>query len=183
MLSVLCSCDKNADFNTLDKIKVDLEVKDPRPSVDIGEIVESYVFDCTFVEDDDPNDGFISDFENLTMSECYNSRFTEKSDIEENLIGEWELIGVGSFWNPYFTMPCQHLEITENEIINTLYTATFDTTLFYNWEITEIDHPNGNYFTLTTEPFGIYINSFCSDYMFQNAVPIDGGMTLYQKMN
>jgi len=146
-------------------------------------VVNDYVFDCTYEENSEANDGFISEIEYTIMDECYDNRLTSKSEIEQNLIGGWELIGYGTFWNPNVTMPCVHLEITENEIINTIRNKTLDTTFIYTWQIKEYNHSNRNYFKLETEPNHLsqtYV--FCSDYMFYNLVPADLSMYLFQKM-
>lgn len=140
-------------------------------------------YDCVFVQDDDTDDGFISDAERETMNECYNTRLMTTDGIKNNLIGEWQIIGHGEGWFPKVSQPCSYLTITESEITFE-YTDEFtDTLTVHDWNVEKIQTPSWSYYSLNTTPnLWLGLSVFCDQYMYGDATPSDGNMYLFEKV-
>jgi len=140
-------------------------------------------YDCTFVQNDDDQDGIIDATERSLMDQCLENRLTKTQDISANLIGEWELIGHGEGWFPETSQPCGYLWVTADSIKFQFQNATIDTTAWYSWSIEEVNTESGVGLVLTPLPIqGLFISTFCDQYMFGDATPVDGNMYLYEKV-
>lgn len=138
---------------------------------------------CPFVQNDEDMEGLIDDEERALLNQCKENKLTSKSDIETHLIGEWELIGYGAGSFSSVSQPCSYITITENELVFEFKNEYMDTLTTHTWEVTE----NGSgHFSLEFVPNNkvrVFINIFCSEYMYGNGTPIDSNMHLYQKVN
>lgn len=145
----------------------------------------SSIHDCLFVQDDDTDDGYISDTERDIMNDCYSIRLMNTSDIKSNLIGEWQIIGHGEGWFPKVSQPCGYLTITEFEIIYEYTDQYTDTLTIHEWDIEQVETPSWSYHRLITTP-SLYpwlgLSTFCDQYMYGDATPLDGNMYLFEKV-
>ncbi len=144
--------------------------------------------DCVF-EENNNMDGIIDSTEWAIMNDCTENAFTSKNEIENNLIGEWKLIGHGEGWVHTISQPCAYVTVLDDALIleyESGYSNVYyvDTVTLHSWQIEEVNWSGGQYFNLTTTPYapGLYINQFCTNYMYGDATPSDGNMYLYEKV-
>lgn len=147
--------------------------------------VETVLQDCTFIQDDSTNDGFISDLERSIMIDCHNEQQLDKAIVSENLVGTWELIGHGEGCIATTSQPCSSLFITEDEIEIRFKNASIDTVSRHFWHIVKIQSPSFEYLQLNLNPIPpvwLGLNTFCDQYMYGDATPSDGNMYLFEKI-
>jgi len=142
-------------------------------------------YDCTFIQDNSTEDGFIDDTERSIMMDCFQNKFTDKDLLDDHLIGEWELIGHGEGWIPTISKPCSYITISDDELVFEFTSAYIDTITTHTWNTEEVSTPSFNYLRLNIEPnlpewLGLSI--FCDEYMYGDATPLDGNMYLYEKV-
>jgi hypothetical protein len=136
--------------------------------------------ECTFEQVDADMDGLIDDDERAIMEECSQDALLVSTDIKENLIGTWNLIGHGEGWVSSISQPCSTITFDNNKLTFTFVDSSVDTTIISDWDI--IDGFGGPVLHLEMNSVGIFINSFCSQYMFGDLTPSDGNMHLYEKV-
>lgn len=138
--------------------------------------------ECTFEQGNANMDGIIDDNERAIMEECREDALSSKESIKENLIGTWELIGHGEGWFRTLSQPCSAISFGSNELIFTFANSYIDTTIISGWDI--IDGFTSPVLESNIGSFGgVFINTFCSQYMFGDATPVDGNMHLYEKID
>ncbi len=143
--------------------------------------------DCNFVQDDDSNDGYISEEERNIMDDCFATRLSDASDVRNNLIGEWKLIGHGEGWVPKVSQPCISFTITEFELIFNYNDGHLDTMTTHIWDIETslINTPASFSHRINTTPdlsIRMGITTFCDQYMYGDSTPSDGNMYLFEKV-
>ncbi len=153
-------------------------------SDDDGEPTPEEIIECVFVQNDADQDGLIDATERSIMDECSANALSTKSEIENNLIGEWLLIGHGEGWIPIYSQPCGYITITADELVYEIEDGQGKRTETYSWTIEERAGPNGtyNFLSLSDDYYNLFINEFCTDYMYGDATPSDGNMYLFEKV-
>ena len=142
-------------------------------------------YDCEFVQNDDDMDGLIDETERSIMQSCFNDPLTGVEEISSNLIGEWQLIGHGEGWVSTVSKPCAYITIYEDSLKFEFKSGYRDTITYHPWKVEEINHHSGKYYRFSTDPDyaeGLFINTFCEDYMYGDATPVDGNMYMYEKV-
>jgi len=199
ILTILSACNKsnelpvvndiqeNNEVDQMEDIEENNELEQSENSEEDGEteqVEEAYVFDCTFVQNEETADGWFNETESKIITECDKNQLTTVENIKQNLIGEWELVGHAVGWALPISLPCAHIEITENELIFTFEDQTKNTVTNHTWSIEEGTRYGKEVLVLNVEPKTIALSahSFCELYMYQDYTPQDGNMYLYQKM-
>lgn len=147
---------------------------------------DSIANDCLFIQDDNTDDGYISDTEREIMNECYAERLSNTLEIRNNLIGEWKIIGHGEGWFPRVSQPCGYLTIDESQIIFEFTSNSVDTLSIHFWSLEAIESSSQVVLhRIRTTPNltpRMGLTTFCDQYMFGDATPFDGNMYLFEKV-
>lgn len=132
------------------------------------------------------DDSEIDATERMLIDDCSQNQISTKQEIASNLIGDWELIGYGSFWPSTRSMPKIFMKITVDELIFDFEDDNNNVTSKHDWDILEDTISGIIVYRLGLEPMSIEpmgINSFCADYMYGDATPVDGNLYILEKVD
>lgn len=147
---------------------------------------KSFTYDCTFVQVDENMDGVFDEEEQKIVGDCTEAKFTSAKEAKENIIGDWVIVGHAEGWITSYSQPCGYLSFTEDELTYQFESNYTDTIVTMSYDINEFTSANVNHLTLEVGDNyleGLNINVFCSDYMIEHALALDGNMYIYKKVD
>jgi len=181
-LFLLFACEANESGEMEESEDMD-EMEDmDSPDPQMTDSIPSFM-DCTFVQIDSTNDGFIDEYERMLMDSCRANQYTSESDAVTGLVGEWVLIGHGEGWFPFPSLPCSQITIQEEQLIFELTSEYQDTISLHTWEVVPTAAEDGFVMNVTPPfPVHVYLRYFSPTHMYGDQTPGDGNMYLYEKV-